>query len=294
MTSSPETNTRWEKISKILVFTTPLFCVAYILWVRFSIPLIFYIDYYQSLSYIFTLIIITSYIFTLAIITHLNKSRSKTLGLILLFAFMPFCCLSSYFSLYNPIILDSDVIGDMTYYLTGKLDAFDPRTDHQLYECTNSRFLCVQTPFWEGGGASFRPLQLMVDEKGNPNEINVTWTAPLGEIVFLDYTYGKQPRYYDYPAQFNNRQYYLAHIHNTSPQPNTYLLYECRLDNTFCKQLPIKYEGFGSFRDTRVNEVTGEINVYIDDQMDQETLIFSWGENPRCYIDGCVILGDAN
>ena len=81
MTDSPATNTRWEKISKTLVFTMPLLGVAYILWVRFSIPLIFYIDYYQNLSYLFTLIIIASYILTVVIVKHFNKSRSKTLGL---------------------------------------------------------------------------------------------------------------------------------------------------------------------------------------------------------------------
>ena len=272
----------------------PLLGVAYILWVRFSIPLIFYIDYYQNLSYLFTLIIIASYILTVVIVKHFNKSRSKTLGLIFLFASMPFCCLYSYFSLYIPTVLDKDVINDKTYYLTGELEVFDIRAYHRLYECTKSSFLCVQTPFWEGGGASFRPLQLMVDETGNPNEINVMWTSYNGEITLLEYTYGKQPRYYDYPAQLNNRLYYLAHIRNISSKPNTYLLYECRLDNTSCNQLPIKYEGFGSFRDTRVNEATGEINVYIDDQMDQETIIFTWGDYPRCYVNGCEILGIAN
>jgi hypothetical protein len=39
-----------------------------------------------------------------------------------------------------------------------------------------------------------------------------------------------------------------------------------------------------------VDETTREISVFIDNEMNQDTLIFTWGETPRCYAQGCEII----
>jgi hypothetical protein len=140
-----------------------------------------------------------------------------------------------------------------------------------------------------GGGGSFQPIKLMIDKMGNPNEVNVI-RMPTAKVSWLEYTYGEQPRYYDYPAQLNTHLYYLAYYHNPEPKSTTFWLYECNLNNTSCKQLPIRYVGFGYLRNTVADETTEEISVYIDNQMDQETLIFQWGEKPQCFVEGCEIL----
>lgn len=201
----------------------------------------------------------------------------------------PLCCLGNVITPFLPVVIDKTSTSDMTYYLTGELEIVDIHAFHHLYKCNTSSFLCEKTPFEAGGGASFQPLHLMKDETTNPNEINVTWTSYDGKATVLEYTYGGRPRYYDYPAQLKNHLYYLAYYDKPETKSNTYLLYECKLDNTSCRQLPIKYEGFGYLRDTVANETTGEVSVFIDNEMNQNTLIFTWGEQPHCYVKGCEI-----
>jgi hypothetical protein len=224
-----------------------------------------------------------------------GKSGIGKLGIVVFALTVPMCCLgtSIFFSL--PTVMDKAEISNTTYYLTGEIEVFDVHTFHHLYKCDDARFACEQTPFYEGGDASFEPLRLMIDKTTNPNEINVIWIPPDGG-TFLGYTYGTQPRYYDYPAQFNGHLYYLAYSGNPTYESTIFTFYECKLDNTSCKKLPIQYKGTGRFRDTIANEATGEISVFIGNEFDQttltsnKTLIFIWGEKPRCYVEGCEIL----
>ena len=284
-----------KKIGGILIFIMPVLSIAYFLWLRFRVPFVFYVANYSKLSYFGALVLLAGYVFTISLLIYtkgLHKSRIKKLGIILFAMTVPLCCLSSTIVPSLPIVLDKAEISNTTYYLTGELEVLDSHAFHRLYKCNEMRFLCERTPFFAGGGASFRPLHLMIDSTTVPNEINVTWTSYDGEATFLEYTYGAQPRYYDYPAQLGNHLYYLAHYRYSEfrPKSTTFVLYECKLDNTSCKQLPIKYVGFGYLRDTIADETTGEISVFIDNQTNQDTLIFTWGENPRCHVGGCEIL----
>jgi hypothetical protein len=38
------------------------------------------------------------------------------------------------------------------------------------------------------------------------------------------------------------------------------------------------------------NEASNEINIYIDEDANRDTLIYTYGEYPRCYVEGCEIL----
>ena len=68
----------------------------------------------------------------------------------------------------------------------------------------------------------------------------------------------------------------------------TYTLYKCKLDYTACNPLPIYYTtDFEYFTYLEANEISNEINLF--DSYD-DTLIFTWGEHPRCYVEGCEIL----
>jgi hypothetical protein len=283
----------FKRVSNVLLVAIPVLSVVYFLWTSFSIPLVFYINNYHTLSYIGAFILSGGYIFTTCLLIFakdIHKSRNKLLGISVFVITIPICCLSNAIAISLPTVMDKTKISNTTYYLTGELETFDIHAFHRLYKCNNSSFLCEQTPFQAGGGASFQPLHLMIDKTTNPNEINVTWTSYDGKATVLEYTYGTQPRYYDYPAQLNNHLYYLAYNDKPNSTSTAYLLYECELDNTSCKQLPIKYDGFGYLRDTVADEKTGEVNVFIDNQINQDTLIFTWGEHPRCYVEACEIL----
>ena len=73
----------------------------------------------------------------------------------------------------------------------------------------------------------------------------------------------------------------------------TYTLYECQLDYTACNPLPIRYTTNNSANtfeletDPKANEII-LLEQYLDSY--DETLIFVYGKNPRCYVDGCEVL----
>lgn len=288
---------KFIKTGNFFLILVPILSVIYFLWMKFGIPLIFYVSNYRTISYIGFFVLSAGYILTIYMtlfsqisVNSLQFSKTRIFGVVMFMFTMPLCCLSSAMSISLPIVLDKVEISNTTYYLTGELEILDSHTYHRLFKCNNYTYKCEQTPFWMGGGAIYQPLHLMVDEITEPKEIHVTWTSWDRQHTILDYTYGEQPRYYEPPAELNDHLYYLAYYRNPEPKSITFLLYECRLDNTFCKRLPIQYEGFGNYRDTTANEETEEINVFIDNEAGQDTLIFTWGENPRCYVQGCEIL----
>ena len=285
-----------EKAANVFIIIMPVFSVGYFLWMRYSIPLVFYVSNYRDISTVGVFILIIGYISTIGLLIYTkghHKSKIRMMGIVIFIITVPLCCLNNAVFLSLPTVLDKVEISNTTYYLTGEPELLDAHVFHHLYKCNNSSFQCEKTSFWMGGGGSFQPIKLMIDKMGNPDEVNVI-RVPTEKVSWLEYTYGEQPRYYDYPALLNDHLYYLAYYRHIDNKSDTYLLYECESDNTYCEQLPIMYEGFGYLRETVADETTGEISVYIDNRMDQETLIFKWGEKPQCFVEGCEILDTQN
>ena len=116
----------------------------------------------------------------------------------------------------------------------------------------------------------------------------------------LLYTDSDPPRvfaFWVFPAEFEGKRYYLTFTCNPSLR-NLYdciavhTLYQCELDNTSCMSFPFLY----TEQENQVEEVvmdrdstTGNINVYFY-WHGETTLIFSNGDNPRCYVEGCEIV----
>jgi hypothetical protein len=286
-----------KKIGDILTIIMPIFSVGYFFWVRNDIPLVFYVSNYREISFVGALLLSVGSIFTIFALIYARptgKSGIRIVGIILFALTFPFNCLLVYVTPTLQTVLDKAQISNTTYYLTGEIN-LDGHFFRHLYKCTNNYFACEKTPFYSGGGTSVQRWSLMIDKTIDPNEINVIVTYFDGTAL-LEYTYGTQSRNYDYPAQLNNRWYYLAYSENPTYATTIFTFYECKLDNTSCKKLPILYQGTGRFRDTIADEVTGEISVFIGNEFDKTTLksskmlIFTWGENPRCYVEGCEIL----
>ena len=97
-----------------------------------------------------------------------------------------------------------------------------------------------------------------------------------------------------------------------------YTLFKCNLDYTNCNPLPIHYQRENSAKllELRIDKKANEISLYeegvhlsniysespncppgittnetIHDE-EEDTLIFTYGENPRCYVDGCSITNE--
>ncbi len=178
-----------------------------------------------------------------------------------------------------------------TYYITW----MHPFGDYQwtFYNLTVWRsFLKYDSSFFgylPGAG----PYKVICDEKRN--EANIIRTA--NDV--LVYTNGENPRSYDQYAgiEFNGYQYFLAwqcnHWSPSTCDSETYTLYQCNLDFKSCDSLPLQYttEKSDEFFVFEADETANEINLYddFDDNLDR-ALIFTWGEHPRCHVEGCKIL----
>jgi len=286
-----------KKIGDFLIILMPIFSVGYFFWVRFRIPLVFYVSNYNEISLVGVLLLSVGSIFTIFALIYtksISKSGIRILGIIIFALTLPLCCLNVVVAIfpYHTKVLDKAQISNTTYYLTGVVNE-DGHFFRDLYKCKNNHSACEKIPFYSGGGTSVEYWHLMIDKTTDPNEINAIWVT-FDSTEFLEYTYGTYPRYYDYPAQLNGHLYYLSYPEDfTYYKPTIFSLYECKLDNTSCKKLPIQYMGKGRSKETIADEITGEIKVFIDDQWGQDTLVFTWGENPRCYVEGCEILEES-
>lgn len=120
-----------------------------------------------------------------------------------------------------------------------------------------------------------------------------------GGLIFID---GENPqRFYKYAGtQLKNNLYFMSEDWHTLKDCNreeswtcdvsVYTLYKCKSNYTDCNPLPITYtSGDGDFLELRADDITNEVSLYLG--IDDETLVFTYGENSRCYVDGCTING---
>ena len=108
----------------------------------------------------------------------------------------------------------------------------------------------------------------------------------------------ENPLFYEAFVELDNHVYYLfssCRQMGVDCQNRIYSLYKCELDNTYCKQLPFMYDGkFGGYSSKLIkHEAASEIEIYFEpyfDQEQKEVLIYSYGREPRCYVEDCHIL----
>jgi hypothetical protein len=277
-----------------LLFIFPVYCAIFFLWALARVPLVLYVIGYNAISYIGLLMLL---VVCVMIVVQLFRRPSKLfrgLGIVLLIFTCPVNCLSVSAIAAMPDILDTANINGIKYYLVAEPEALDIHVYYSLYKCTSFGFKCSPTSFYWGPTTGDIDLHLMQDEN-NPNEIYVLKTHYSNDASDLMYSDGTQSIYYDYASssQVGNHLYYLAYIRvpNTIYREHSriYKLYQCNLDNTNCIRLPFEYQSMGTYTTIDTNETTGEIKIFIDSVVKQDTLIYTYGENPHCYVDGCII-----
>jgi hypothetical protein len=103
-------------------------------------------------------------------------------------------------------------------------------------------------------------------------------------------------RYYDLGDQYRDHLYYPSGICASIADKKhpceifEYTIYQCELDNTACLPIAFSYIGEGGEAYIRFNESTNEIDFYIWPDDGDKFLVYSYGDHPRCYVDGCEIL----
>lgn len=124
-----------------------------------------------------------------------------------------------------------------------------------------------------------------------------------GDTQTLAFADTNPRRFYEQDTQFGDYRYYPSwdcyasakSLHSTC-DVFTYTIFRCTLENTGCAQLPFQYTGEYVFEIKMFqDEQNKEINIYfwIGDYPGVRTLIFTYGENSLCHLDGCQLLTQA-
>jgi len=152
---------------------------------------------------------------------------------------------------------------------------------------------------WEGinyeshfFGYSQGPFRIVCDEEKKVANV----IREMNDV--LSYSHGENTTGFDDYAgtQLNGYRYFLSFKCNNwydyTCESETYTLYECGLDYKSCDSLPIRYTGKNIiFLTLESDELADTVNLYEEAVLtDEKIMIFTWGKNPKCYVEGCEIL----
>lgn len=200
-----------------------------------------------------------------------------------------------------PSIKDTTRFNGVTYYLT---------YNHQ--SMIDTQYGGNYLAKWEGPFASelyglrtdWAQLEFMIDE--NSEVVNIV-VRIFDDTERLVYTDSEPPREYTLgSAQLGDHFYYVSPQcnigeHRSACATLTYTLYRCKLDNTSCVLLPFQYTGEEDYGYLKINEANNEIDFLVESRFISshdksglpiypDILVYSYGEHPRCYVEGCEIL----
>jgi hypothetical protein len=289
-------------ISNICVFVLPILVILYFLWLQ-NIQLIILINYKIIL---FGCDLILWIVFLLNLVVLAARKRIA-LGIILFLMTAPCLtisslCLIGFLPGYSPFVSNLPQIDDHiqfeknTYYLTSEIGEWG--ISHQeLYKCGGQTINCEQL-----GEVGIHSDDHFIPDVSK-NELNIV----NGENNLI-YTYGEHSRSYeDYSkTRLGNHLYYVSEDCNTwandyhdSCGTYIYSIYDCGLNIISCNRLPFQYiegaqyiEGDG-YPSLQVDSTAKEINFYIEfGSSIQNTLIYTYGPHPRCYVNGCTITSE--
>jgi len=278
----------WKFTVGFVILALPLISLLtlFIIWALSETQLFGW--YKSKIVFILEILLAITYPVIILLSKRMNKNRKTSL--VLFFTLLPILAASILYPiLFYPVILDEAQLGSYKYYISSTID-WDDHSFQTFYKCKKWSFSCEHLT----GSYSAVGWEIIVDEKNN--EVSL-----LGYIGLL-YTDGENPRSYDQPAsEFKD------HIYQFSDECNdfnknkgyyscgsyTYLLYECDMNYKSCVSLPVQYtvQDYGILLVIEGNEETDEISAYNDwDDNPNRALIFTYGEHPRCYVEGCEIL----
>lgn len=226
----------------------------------------------------------------------LRRRKPGILKDLLIFINVVFLAINTmYLIIYVPRIETSAQCNSITYYIAYGHPFGDAQWTYRQLTKWEGVFRYKSSFFGYAPGRG--PSEIICDRA--KSETNIVSLYPQQ----LRYTDGEHPRAYVYgaSAQLQDHLYFLSDQWATpdkrtsepccSCNTEIYTLYECNSDYTGCNPLPISYiacyaDDLALNADPATNEVS-LVEQYSGN--DSETLIFTYGRNPRCYVDGCAI-----
>lgn len=260
------------------------FILLYFRWLYVT-PLEF--KYYNdpNESIIFGGGLLVFYIFTSLWLYKINNLRLRfAVGVLTVTLFF----LNLMFFLYFfPRTVTKTRCNNTNYIISTSSTLSDPQWTY--YQFTKWKGIKYETFFFGYPGYDYK---IICDEK--QNEANVV----IPSLEAIDYTDGASPHSYIHSsARLNDALFIVSnewHIPDGC-NPNSpwdcdsfiYTLYECKSNYTECHPLPIRYiNGDEKYSYLEIDLIENEINLF---STEDDTLIFTYGKNPRCYVEGCEI-----
>jgi hypothetical protein len=273
---------RWV-CSDLFNLTIATLILLYLWWFRLN-PFVFGPGEQASDPLIFGLVLLLIYIFIVGVMKFSRQgSFVRALSYVLAVLLSAINTLFMFF--YLPRLQASARFGNTTYYITSNSPFLECCGYHQF---TDWQGIHYESDFF---AYSLPSLKFIYDEKSS--EVSVVKIYEDSEQLYV--TLGQPRRYYEGYAQFRNQLYYGSMKCNRrqaySCESWTYSLYQCALDNTSCTKLPVEYTGSEGWINLQANELTDEIQFYIEFEIspDPGTLIYTYGQHPRCIVEGCSI-----
>ncbi len=277
---------------RILISNERLFFIPFIIAAPISLGGLFYGALYLFLMFTFDFYeyrpVFLSLLGILAIVVLTYKklvSQNQPQAIFFLITTPIFVLAVFNFIIFSPKIWKTDQLGEYKYYIVEEIWDY-PHSDTDFIKCKKLSFQCNYL-----SGIRFARPEIIVDEQNN--EVSVI------DARGLVYTDGLNPRRYTghEGGQLGSNLYYLSEIcHNFNfnqqgdCESYTLIPYECNIDNKSCDPLPIKFEGdFDFYPLWKTDDANNEISLLYADN-DNDVLIFTYGEHPRCFINECEIL----
>lgn len=229
---------------------------------------------------------------TIAIIFRIRNDQ--TVLDISLFLFAPiFVANLAIISFNYPKVVDSGIYNGALYYLVSNPN-YDTAYSPDDYDLTKW-YGFLQ---FESHHVYFRTDRLRLFYDSNMKLVNVVSYSDEDGSEWLLYANSAPPRYYQHTAASKNHRFYIS-VGDTSAATDMfgnrrvyyhYTIYECELDNTGCAPIPFKFTSEEEWTTLEFNEATQEIEFYIWPDNEDLTLVYSYGDHPRCHVEGCEIL----
>lgn len=280
-----------DKIGKVINWGVRIFFLA-----TFPVILVFYLRWFQLVPVISWLIFSLILLFIYGFLVRKLFVTKKTL---VVKAILFLSCVVFLYLIYLDIKIHMPRVeytahcNGITYYISHAR----PFGDEQLTETHFTKWEGVFNfeTFFFGYGSG--PFEFVCDEENQETNIVNTYSDT------LRYTDGDDPRIYVkyVGTQLGSHRYFMSRSISIPDDCDldvvfscdvfTYTLYECDLDYTACSRLPVVYTNGGAdFLELETDESANDIYLFEEYLGSEErTLVFTYGENSRCYVDGCSI-----
>lgn len=274
----------------LLIFAFPAVLLSFLVILYFGVNVILF-SYVRELQFFVIGTVVLSVYPLISYSKDILKKDNVLQKLLLLSALTIIVANFSYYVEYRPYISLEKRVGVYHYIVASeRLDNF---SFHEVfYKCKTWGFDCDALA-WSYGWFG---AQIIHDEANN--EVSLL-SADYDDGFRMIYTDGENPISYAYftSAKLGDHYYFLSKgcpdTTTSSCRNYIYSLMRCNLEYKACVSLPIQYadDDFGILI-LEGDERTHSIELYDGYRDEGGTLVFSYGEAPQCFVDGCEILDE--